>query len=214
MTQEHIADADQLIRTGRSGISRKLLQRKGAENGAMTSAADVLEDSFPASATAVNALAQVHQAGSSTAPAATLAPAPATPPLWSSEDEASLQTLLARRKAAGYQRRGKDVAGQVIRPGAIKPNDGTVVAVIVGIVAKAGTMNRGALVDAMATANFPHPKARLTDRGWCQGYVAGAMRSGFLAVAEQFATLAGEPSAMPAESSANVAESSAKVGEA
>ena len=202
MTQEHIADAEQLIRTGRSGSSRKLLQRKGAENGAMTSAADVLEDSFPASATAVDAPAQAPQAGSSNAPAATQGPLPAGPPLWSSEDEASLQTLLARRKAAGYQRRGKDVAGQVIRPGAIKPNEGTVAAVIVGIVARGGTMNRGALVDAMATADFPHPKARPTDRGWCQGYVAGAIRSGFLAVAELSATLAGEPSATPSEISA------------
>ena len=214
MTQEYIADAEQLIRTGRSGISRKLLQRKAAEKAVLTSAADVLEDSFPASATAVNALAQVHQAGSSSPFAATLAPAPATPPFWSTEDEASFQTLLARRKAVGYQKRGKDVAGQVIRPGAIKPNEGTVAAVIVGIVAHDETMNRGALIDAMATANFPHPKARPTDRGWCQGYVAGAIRSGFLVVAELSATLAGEQSATPSERSANVAERSAKAEKA
>ena len=213
MTQENTLEAQQLMRTGRSGNSRKLLQRKAAEKAVLTPATDVLEDNFPASATAVDT-GQAPEAGSSSPLAATLAPAPATPPFWSSDDETSLQTLLARRKAAGYQRRGKDVAGQVIRTGAIKPNEGTVAAVIVGILAYAGTMNRGALVDAMATANFSHPKARPTDRGWCQGYVAGAMRSGFLAVAEQSATLAGEPSAMPAESSANVAESSAKVGEA
>ena len=214
MTQEHIADADQLIRTGRSGISRKLLQRKAAEKAVLTPAIDMLEDSFPASATAVDALAQAPQAGPSSPLAAIQAPASATPPLWSSDDETSLQTLLARRKAAGYQRRGKDVAGQVIRTGAIKPNEGTVAAVIVGILAYAGTMNRGALVDAMATANFSHPKARPTDRGWCQGYVAGAMRSGFLAVAELSATLAGEQSATPSERSANVAERSAKAEKA
>ena len=206
MTQEHISDAEQLIRTGRSGISRKLLQRKAAEKAVLTPATDALEDSFPAAATAVDAPAQALQAGSSSPLAATLAPALATPPLWSTEDEASYQTLLARRKAAGYQRRGKDVAGQVLRPGAIKPNKGTVAAVIVGIVAHDGTRNRGALVDAMATASFPHPKARPTDRGWCQGYVAGAIRSGFLTVAELSAPLAGEPSANPAESSANVGE--------
>lgn len=85
---------------------------------------------------------------------------------------------------------------------------------IVGILAHAGTMNRGTLVDAMATANFPHPKARPTDRGWCQSYVAGAIRSGFLTVAELSAPLAGEPSAKPSEISANPAESSANVGEA
>ena len=206
MTQEHIADAEQLIRTGRSGISRKLLQRKAAEKAATAAPADSLEDSFPAHKQVVDYPAQAPQAGSSSPPAATLAPAPATPPFWSTEDEASLQTLLARRKAAGYQRRGKDVAGQVIRPGAIKPNEGTVAAVIVGIVAHAGAMTRAALVDAMATANFPHPKTRPTDRGWCQGYVAGAIRSGFLAVAELSATLAGEPSASPSEISAKVGE--------
>ena len=203
MTQEHIADAKQLIRTGRSGISRKLLQRKAAEKAVLTPAIDALEDSFPEFAPVVKEPAQAPQAGSSSPLAATLAPAPATPPFWSTEDEASLQTLLARRKAAGYQRRGKDVAGQVIRPGAIKPNEGTVAAMIVGILAHVGTMNRGALIDAMATANFPHPKARPTDRGWCQGYVAGAIRSGVLAVVELSANLAGEPSATPSESSAN-----------
>lgn len=214
MTQENTLEAQQLMRTGRSGISRKLLQRKAAEKAVLTPATDVLEDSFRKLAPVVAEPAQDSLGGSSSPLAATLAPAPAMPPLWSSEDEASLQTLLARRKAAGYQRRGKDVAGQVIRPGAIKPNEGTITAVIVGILARAGTMNRGALVDAMATANFPHPKARPTDRGWCQGYVAGAIRSGFLAAAELSATLAGEPSATPSEASANQAESSANAGEA
>ena len=214
MTQEHIADADQLIRTGRSGISRKLLQRKAAEKAMLTPVTDALEDSFPASATAVDAPAQPPQAGSSSPLPETQGPPPAEPPLWSSQQEATFQTLLARRKAAGYQRRGKDVARQKLQQGGLKPNEGTVAAVIVGILAHAGTMNRGALVDAMATANFPHPKARPTDRGWCQGYVAGAIRSGFLAVAELSATLAGEPSATPSEISANPVKSSANVGEA
>lgn len=214
MTQEHMADVEQLNRTGRSGISRKLLQRKAAEKAALKPATDVLEDSFPASATAVDTSVQAPQAGSSSLLAATLALTQATPPLWSIEDEASFQTLLAARKAAGYRKRGKDVARQEIRSGALKPNEGTVAAVIVDILVHAGTMNRGALIDAMATANFPHPKARPTDRGWCQGYVAGAIRSGFLAVAELSATLAGEPSATPSELSANPAESSANVGTA
>ena len=29
-----------------------------------------------------------------------------------------------------------------------------------------------------------HPKARPADKEWCQGYVAGAIRNGFLAVAD------------------------------
>ena len=214
MTQEHIADAGQLNRTGRSGISRKLLQRKAAEKAVLTPATDALEDSFPASSTAFDAPAQAPHGGSSSPLAATQGPVPAGPPLWSSQQEATFQTLLARRKAAGYQRRGKDVAGQVILPGPIKPNEGTVAAVIVGILAHAETMNRGALVDAMATAKFPHPKARPTDRSWCQGYVAGAIRSGFLVVAELSPTLEGESSATPGEISANPVESSANVVEA
>ena len=206
MTQENIAEAQQIMRTGRSGNSRKLLQRKAVERAMIAPITNALEDSFPVLEPVAEQPAPEPHGGSSSLPAAIQAPAPATPPLWSSQQEATFQTLLARRKAAGYQKRGKDVAGQVIRPGAIKPNEGTVAAVIVGIVAHDGTMNRAALVDAMATANFPHPKARPTDRGWCQGYVAGAIRSGFLAVAELSATLAGEPSATPSEISANVGE--------
>ena len=89
----------------------------------------------------------------------------------------------ARRRAAGYQRRGRDVSGELLRVGAIAPNPNTVVAVIVGLVAERGTVTRGDLVAAMAAATFPHPKARPGDRAWCAGYVAGAKRDGFLAAA-------------------------------
>jgi hypothetical protein len=112
--------------------------------------------------------------------------------VWSEQDEAALQALLAKRKAAGYQRRGRDVAGQKLQPGKIAPNSGTVVAVIVGIVAEAGALTRAELLDKMATTAFTHQKAQPQDKGWCQGYVAGAIRSGFLAVA-------GEASPAPAE---------------
>lgn len=116
----------------------------------------------------------------------TMAPAPA----WSAEDESTLQTLLAQRKAAGYQRRGRDVSRQMITAGTIKPNPGTVVSVIVDIVAeRGGTVGRAELVKAMTGATFPHAKARPNDSGWCQGYIAGAIRSGFLSVAEQLPSL-------------------------
>ena len=118
--------------------------------------------------------------GPATAPQP-IVPAPA--PAWSNEDESAFQAMLARRKAAGYQRRGKDVGSQMLRPGEITPNAGTVVSTIVGLVAAAGTVGRGDLLDAMAKTAFPHPKARPADRAWCQGYVAGALRDGFLAVA-------------------------------
>lgn len=112
---------------------------------------------------------------------------PAPSPAWSTEDESAFQAMLARRKAAAYQRRGRDVGAQMLRPGEIAPNTGTVVAAIVGLVAERGTVSRGDLLAAMAKATFPHVKALPGDRGWCQGYVAGALRDGFLAVA-------GEPS--------------------
>ena len=116
------------------------------------------------------------------------APAVATPaahaPQWSDEDEALFNTLAARRKAARGGRRGRDVGSQVIRPGQIAPNPGTVVAVIVGLVAELGTVTRAALVNAMGQAAFANAKAKPQDAGWCQGYIAGALRDGFLAVAD------------------------------
>lgn len=121
-------------------------------------------------------------------------PAPAV--AWSDEDERGFQALLARRKAAGFQPRGRDVGQQLLRPGKITPNAGTVVATIVGLVAERGTVKRGALVDAMGETAFPHAKARPSDRNWCQGYVAGALRDGYLAIA-------GESS--PAKETAEVA---------
>jgi hypothetical protein len=110
-----------------------------------------------------------------------------TTPTWSDEDESALQALLTRRKAAGYQRRGRDVGGQLITVGTITPNPNTVVAVIVAIVAEHGSIGRAKLVEAMATATFPHTKAQPTEKGWCQGYVAGAVRNGFLTLSEQSA---------------------------
>jgi hypothetical protein len=62
--------------------------------------------------------------------------------------------------------------------------------VIVAIVAEHGSIGRAKLVEAMAAANFPHAKAQPTDKGWCQGYVAGAVRNGFLTLSEQPATIA------------------------
>jgi hypothetical protein len=197
MTQEDIATAGRKTLSVRAGSSRKLLARKALEKGTRAPAADALEDSFPLPETQKHERPQEPQSGSSSAPAAALAQPPAVPPNWSSEDEAALQALLARRRAAGYQRRGKDVAGQRLQPGVIRPNEGTVAAVIVGIVAAAGETTRKELIDAMASAAFPHPKAQPTDRGWCQGYVAGAIRSGFLGVAEASATHPSENSAIP-----------------
>jgi hypothetical protein len=79
-------------------------------------------------------------------------------------------------------------------------------AAIVGLVADRGSIRRCDLIDAMVSLTFPHPKARPSDRSWCQGYVAGAIRNGFLAVAGTSGNHAGEASATPGESSAKSGE--------
>lgn len=112
------------------------------------------------------------------APAAPALPASAS--AWSDADEKAFQAMSARRKAAGFQRRGRDVSAQRIRLGAIQPNANTVVATIVAIVGEKGVVTRGELIDLMATATFANAKAKPTDRDWCTGYIAGAVRDGFL----------------------------------
>ncbi len=99
---------------------------------------------------------------------------------------------MVRRKAAGYRKRGTDVASQVITVGGIKPNPNTTVAVIVGLVAERGSIARAGLVAAMASVTFPHPKAQPADPIWCQGYVAGAIRNGFLSVSDSGPSCGGE----------------------
>lgn len=178
----------------RSGASRKLLARKAAEAGASAFEGDSVEESFPvhgageAELSAPEVAGPALPQGSAEAPTDHQRPAAAqtTEPTvsWSNEDEATLQALISRRKAAGFRGRGRDVSNQIIRAGDIKPNNNTVVSVIVGLVAERGELSRAQLIDAMASATFPHAKAQPGNRGWCQGYVAGAIRSGFLALAE------------------------------
>lgn len=154
---------------------------QAAGEGADELAANTAEPEQPEPATA-SAPANPAPAAALPVPPPTARPTlPARLTAWSAEDESHLQSLLARRKAAGYQRRGRDVSGQLIRPGDIEPNPDTVVAVIVGIVAERGNITRAELLAAMAVAAFPHPRAQPADKGWCQGYVAGAIRNGFLA---------------------------------
>ena len=198
----HHASAQGGTLAHRSGASRKLLARKAADHAADAAAQSAaLEDSFPVEtvppetpptpaiagelteATDPTDEAPALEGEPSTAPSQPPAAAPASAPAWSEADESAFQAMHARRRAAGYQRRGRDVSGELLRVGAIAPNPNTVVAVIVGLVAERGTVTRGDLVAAMAAATFPHPKARPGDRAWCAGYVAGAKRDGFLAAA-------------------------------
>jgi len=197
-------------------LARKALERAseilGDGEGLEASFPQALEAKEPALAAASSIEACVQQDGNSEAmvmpdvPTSVINPMPGEPsggglatlpvppggqgharaPTWSDEDESTLQALLTRRKATGYQRRGRDVGTQLITVGTIAPNPKTVVAVIVAIVAEHGTIERAELLEAMATAIFPHAKAQPTNKSWCQGYVAGAVRNGFLTLSEPY----------------------------
>ena len=174
----------------RAGVSPKLLARKPDEKTGAGNSHEGIEASFPIHGPDLPEVTQ-PAAGSShgaaapaTGKAAKLAvTGPSAATAWSDEDESCFQALFARRKTARVPR-STNSGTQRLQPGSIKPNPNTVVAVIVGIVAERGVIRRDELVAAMAAVTFPHPKARPTDPSWCQGYVAGAIRSGYLTVAD------------------------------
>ncbi len=187
----------------RPSNSRQLLQRKQLDRAAQTEpSGEALEDAFPAAAGAIASDPADQALTSSSAgaaapssPAAPAAPAlPAPSPAWSTGDESAFQAMAARRKASGFQRRGKDVSGQLLRVASAgnKPNDGTVMAVIVGIVAEHGTVTRADLIDLMAKASWQNPKtaACAKDRAWCTGWASGTLRAGFIVVADSAAAVA------------------------
>ncbi len=186
MEQPNDSSTRTAMQPSRVGASRKLLTRKALQQSAQD-ASDTLEASFPP-APLTDASAEPVSASCSLSGATKAHGAPA-PAVWSNEDEAAFQTLLARRKAAGYRRRGKDLAAQLLTLGPIKPNPDTVASTIVALIGKDGEISRGELLSRMATAIFPHPKARAEDEGWCQGYIAGAIRNGFLAIVAEHSTL-------------------------
>lgn len=182
MGQENEITAMQM-HTPRSGVSRKLLMRKALEKAEVPKG-EPLEASFPPALSDPGEEPADALGASSSAPTAMPAQNPPVPAAWSSEDEAAFQALCTRRKAAGYQRRGRDLSTQLLQPGSIKPNANTIAATIVALVADRDEITRCELLNLMATASFPHPKAQPTDKGWCQGYVAGAIRSGFLSLVQ------------------------------
>jgi hypothetical protein len=203
------------MQSNRSGASRKLLSRNASDRGLVVQA-DALEDVFPVAGqlaegepTAPSSPAKVAALEDAAAPTDTtgepaldaapaaestsLPEAAANPfqiqaemPTWSEDDERVFAAMGVRRKASGFQRRGKNVGGQLLRAGSIAPNPGTVVATIVALVASRGTVTRADLIEAMAATEFGNAKARPRENSWCQGYVAGCVRDGFLeVVAEQ-----------------------------
>ena len=196
----------------RAGVSSKLLARKAAEQAGAGIPPEGIEASFPVH------VAELPEVTPSVAGASQAATGPGTAMVravgvggapgglaWSDEDESCFQALLARRKTARVPRVGNS-GTQRLQAGGIKPNPNTVVAVIVGIVADRGEIGRGELVAAMATVTFPHPKARPTDPSWCQGYIAGAVRSGYLAVADEGGARALEHSQSAEADSSVIAE--------
>jgi hypothetical protein len=113
-------------------------------------------------------------------------------PTWTDADEVSLRALMARRKAAGFQNRGRDVGAQLIKISDIRPNAATIAGTIVGLVEAKGTISRADLLKLMSETAFTQPKAKPQDQGWCQGYVAGAIRNGFLTVIDEAPVGSGE----------------------
>lgn len=199
-------------KTLRLATNPKTLHRKAMEKAAVASPiadGDALEQLFPQPSPEA-ALAEPADAG----PAVTVEdqpaqPAPALPATcasWSDEDERGFRALAERRRQSGYKARGKDVSAQRLTTGKIVPNDGTVMATIVALVRTAGVVSRSDLLDRIATTTFAHPKAKPTDREWAQNYVAGALRSGGLAVAEGLDASGGLPAgSMLGERSPDVA---------
>jgi len=106
-----------------------------------------------------------------------------TGPSWTDEQEELYVAMTSRRRASGYLRRGRDVGRQVLCVGSITPNPGTVVGTIVELFGTRNAMARKELLDTIASASFSNAKAKPTDRAWANGYIAGALRDGFLAVA-------------------------------
>jgi len=132
---------------------------------------------------------------------------------WTEDDESRLRNLLTRRRQAGYRRASRDVGGQLLRVGDFNPNPNTVTASICAIVALNGTITRKALLAEMAETVFPHPKAQPKNPKWCQGWVAGAIRNGFLMlVADEKAGQSPQPDT-PAQTPVSVGVSDLKAGE-
>ena len=145
----------------RAGNSRKLLSRKARDRAPVASGAS-LESCFP--------------------PASPSAMLPTDPKSQASDSEPSEPAAVP---PVTLPKSGK--APLKLRPGNIAPNPGTIVAAIVRLVIERGEVSRSELVALMSAANLAHPKARPAEKGWSQGYIAGAIRSGFLVVT-------GEPS--------------------
>lgn len=179
----------------RPGASRSLLAKKARERLQREVSGEPIEAAFPRNL----ALAKVD--GSS--PETREAEAPAAEGLVeaagafagcqvgnSARQPAAVPGEALRRPRAGDAPVASVAFTQPVREsrlltsGSITPNPGTVFAIITGIVQERGQLTRPELLVAMASTSFPQPKARPDSKAWCQGYIAGAIRSGFIAQVE------------------------------
>lgn len=168
MSEKLSAVAEGRVLASRPGSSRKLLLRKARGRTLPTSQAS-LEASFPPG------------------PATPIAAAPvAAEPTAIAPKFGTVPSGAAALPVTAVTDRGN--SGSKLCPGEITPNAGTVVEAIVRLVVERGELSRAELIGLMSGANFAHPKARPAEKGWSQGYVAGAIRNGFLNVMGEHAT--------------------------
>lgn len=163
----------------RPGNSRKLLSRKAKEKTLATSGFSV-EDSFPPATATVPLQAATGRAE--------VASSAVESGLAASTERAAAMTSPRGPHTAIPQRPGNKMATRRLRPGDISPNQGTIVAAIVRLVVERGELTIAELVDLMSGGTFTHPKARPAEKGWSQGYIAGAIRNGFLTEAVEAST--------------------------
>ena len=154
----HSKKSNQAMTANRIGASRKLLKRKQIERAksALNPEGTLLEDVFPK----------------------------ASPDIvgWTEKDETQYLELAARRKESGFRKRGKDTSSQYLVISNLRPNPKSAAGIIYETVKIENGMTRGTLLERLATRLGDETKHKFNDRRWCQGYIAGTIRDGFISV--------------------------------
>lgn len=116
-------------------------------------------------------------------------PVPQAEAIWTDEDEAAYQAVLARRKASKGKRapavsRSRLADDAVLLVGPTPVTGKSVYSTIKTLVVLAGEdgIKRGELVAKLQTAEFNTPHAKPDDAAWLKGWVSGAVRAGVLVV--------------------------------
>jgi len=179
----------------RPGVSRSLLAKKARERLKREVGGEPIEGAFPAASTPADVDARSPETREAETPPAEgfveAAGAPARGEVGTGASQHAAMPGEALRSPGAGNAQGSSIAApqlgrdtRLLTIGGIKPNAGTVFAIIAGIVEERGQLSRSELLAAMAAASFPKAKARPDSKAWCQGYIAGAVRSGFIKQAE------------------------------